>query len=91
MLGVWTLLGHSDIHAMNAYKTLLAGALNAAAVVIFIVAGTVAWAQTLIMLFAAVAGGYVGAHAARRMNPAHVRRLISIISIGVTIAFFARR
>jgi uncharacterized protein len=91
MLGVWTLLGHSDIHAMNANKTLLAGALNTAAVVLFIAAGKVAWYQTSIMLFAAVAGGYVGAHTARRMNPVHVRYVISAISVAVTIAFFARR
>ena len=45
LLGVWTLLGHTDIHALNAYKTLLAGALNGAAVVLFILTGTcrVAW------------------------------------------------
>jgi uncharacterized membrane protein YfcA len=91
MLGVWTLLGHTDIHAMNAYKTLLAGALNAAAVVIFIIAGTVAWPQTIVMVLAAIGGGYVGAHTARRMNPAHVRHVISAISVGVTIAFFLRR
>jgi uncharacterized membrane protein YfcA len=38
-----------------------------------------------------VIGGYVGAHTARRMNPAHVRNVISVISVVVTIAFFARR
>jgi uncharacterized protein len=91
MLGVWSLLGHDDIHALNAYKTLLAGALNSAAVIVFIVAGTVAWYSSSIMLVGAVIGGFVGAHTARRMNPAHVRHVISVISIAVTIAFFVRR
>jgi uncharacterized protein len=91
MLGVWTLLGHTDIHAMNAYKTLLAGALNAAAVTLFIMAGKVAWAPTSIMVIAAIIGGYVGAHTARRMNPDRVRIVISVISIAVTVAFFIRR
>jgi uncharacterized membrane protein YfcA len=91
LLGVWTLLGHTDIHALNAYKTLLAGALNGAAVVLFVVTGTVAWHGTLLMLVGSVLGGYVGAHTARRMNPAHVRNVISVISVAVTIAFFARR
>ena len=90
LLGVWTLLGHTDIHALNAYKTLLAGALNGAAVVLFILTGTVAWHGTLIMLVGSIIGGYAGAHTARRMNPAHVRHVISLISIAVTIAFFAR-
>jgi uncharacterized membrane protein YfcA len=91
LLGVWTLLGHTDIHALNAYKTLLAGALNGAAVVLFILTGTVAWHGTLVMLVGSVIGGYFGAHTARRMNPARVRNVISVISVVVTIAFFARR
>jgi uncharacterized protein len=90
LLGVWTLLGHTDIHALNAYKTLLAGALNGAAVVLFVLTGTVAWHGTLLMLVGAITGGYVGAHTARRMNPDHVRKVISLISVAVTIAFFAR-
>jgi uncharacterized membrane protein YfcA len=91
LLGVWTLLGHTDIHALNAYKTSLAGALNGAAVILFILTGTVAWHGTLVMLVGSVIGGYIGAHTARRMNPAHVRNVISVISVVVTIAFFARR
>ena len=90
MLGVWTMLGHTDIHAMNAYRTFLVGALNAAAVVLFIIAHKVAWPQTAVMLVAAVIGGYVGAHTAQRMNPSHVRIAISLTGIVVTIAFFAR-
>jgi len=43
------------------------------------------------MLVGSVLGGYVGAHTARRMNPDHVRKVISVISVAVTIAFFARR
>jgi hypothetical protein len=91
MLGVWTLIGHTDIHALNAYKTLLAGALNGAAVVVFVVTGTVSWYHTSIMMVGSVIGGYVGARTARRMNPDHVRNVISVISIAVTIAFFMRR
>ena len=91
LLGVWTLLGHTDIHALNAYKTLLAGGLNGAAIVLFVLTGTVAWHGTLFMLVGAVSGGYVGAHTARRMNPDHVRKVVSVISVAVTIAFFARR
>jgi uncharacterized membrane protein YfcA len=43
------------------------------------------------MLVGAIIGGYVGAHTASRMNPRHVRNIISVISVAVTIAFFARR
>jgi uncharacterized membrane protein YfcA len=42
------------------------------------------------MLVAAVAGGYLGARVARRMNPSVVRAIVVIISVTVTIAFFLR-
>src|SRR3989442_2279621 len=45
MLAVWSLAGLRDIHAMNAGRTLLGGVMNAAAVVLFIIARKESWAQ----------------------------------------------
>jgi uncharacterized membrane protein YfcA len=90
MLAVWSLAGLRDIHAMNAGRTLLGGIMNAAAIVCFIIAGKVWWTQTSMMLAAAVAGGYVGARLARRVNPSVVRAAIIVVSLLVTIAFFRR-
>jgi uncharacterized membrane protein YfcA len=90
MLAVWSLAGMRDIHAMNGGRTLLGGVMNAAAVVCFIIAGKIWWLQTSMMLVAAVAGGYVGARFAKRMNPAWIRGLIIVISIAVTAVFFLR-
>jgi uncharacterized membrane protein YfcA len=90
MLAVWAAFGMTDIHAMNANKTILAGILNGIAAVLFIVAGKVWWPQTLIMLVAAVAGGYVGAHGARRTPPQYVRAAVLAISVCITVAFFYR-
>ena len=42
------------------------------------------------MLAAAVAGGYIGARLARRVNPSVVRAAIIVVSLMVTIAFFRR-
>lgn len=91
MLAVWSLLGLTDVKAMNPNRTLLGGAMNAAAVVCFIIAGKIWWHQTLIMLVAAVAGGYAGARIGRRMNPRHIRVVATVISVVITIAFFRRR
>ncbi|MEO6326180.1 MAG: sulfite exporter TauE/SafE family protein [Thermoanaerobaculia bacterium] len=91
MLAVLSLYGLTDIHAMNAGKTLLVGAMNAVAVVCFVIAGKVWWAQTLVMLVAAVAGGYAGARVAQRVDPRILRAAITLISIGMTVAFFLRR
>lgn len=90
MLSLWSVFGLTNITSMNAKKTLLAGAMNCAAVVCFIVAGKIWWTQTSLMLAGAVLGGYLGARVARHMNPAYVRIVIIIISIVITIAFFAR-
>ena len=61
-LAVWSLLGMTDIRAMNATKTLVVGATNGIAVVCFILAGKIWWAQTVVMLGASIVGGYGGAH-----------------------------
>jgi uncharacterized membrane protein YfcA len=90
MLAVWTLAGIRNIHAMNSGRTLLGGVMNAAAVVCFIIAGKIWWVQGSIMLVAAVAGGYVGARVARKVNPAVVRGIIIVVSVIVTAAFFLR-
>ena len=90
MLAVWSLAGLRDIHAMNAGRTLLGGVMNAAAVVLFIIARKVSWAQAWVMLIAAVIGGYAGARIARRVNPSLIRAGIIILGAFVTIAFFRR-
>jgi uncharacterized membrane protein YfcA len=90
MLAVWSLAGLRDIHSMNGGRTLLGGVMNAAAVVCFIIAGKIWWLQTSMMLVAAVAGGYMGARFAKRINPAWIRGLIITISVAVTAAFFLR-
>ena len=90
MLAVYSLFGQTDLNAMNATKTLLAGFINGIAVVIFVIAGIVWWPQTFAMLIGALVGGYAGARVARRMNQNYVRTAIIVISVGVTIAFFVR-
>jgi uncharacterized protein len=90
MLALLGLTGLGSIHAMNATKSVLTGTMNAIAALCFVIAGKVWWVQTLVMLAAAVTGGYVGAAVARRMNPLHVRIVILLISFMVTFAFFWR-
>jgi hypothetical protein len=88
MMAVWSLFGTVDLLAMNAAKSLLVGATNAVAVVIFIAVGTVWWPQALVMLVAAVIGGYGGARFARRVDQNKLRIYISIMNSCITAAFF---
>lgn len=90
MLALFSLYGLDDIHSMNALKTLLAGLLNAVAVVCFVVAGQVAWPPALMMLVSSVLGGYAGARIAQKMNPNHVRWAVIAIGLFMTGVFFTR-
>jgi uncharacterized membrane protein YfcA len=90
MLAAWSLFGLKDIHVMNANRTLLGGAMNGVAVVLFVIARKIWWPQTLVMLVAAVIGGYAGARFAKRVNPRYIRNAVTVIGIAVTIAFFLR-
>ena len=91
MLSAWALFGLTDLKAMNATKTVLSGLLNGVAVVLFIAAGKVWWPQTLVMLVGSVAGGYLGAHYARRVDQRFIRAAIIAISVAMTVVFFVRR
>jgi uncharacterized membrane protein YfcA len=89
-LAVWSLLGMTDIRAMNASKTLVVGATNAVAVACFVVASKVWWPQTSVMLVAAILGGYGGARFARRVPPQRLRLGISAFNFVITAVFFWR-
>ena len=91
MLAMFGLFGLDDIHRMNAMKTLLSGTLNAAAVVCFIIAGKVWWAETAIMFVGAILGGLTGPAVAKRMQQSHLRLVIIAIGVAMTVAFAARR
>jgi hypothetical protein len=65
-------------------------AANGAAVVWFIAAGAVRWPETLAMLAASVAGGYLGARVTRWLPAAMVRGCIVVLTATVTVAFFFR-
>src|ERR1700688_2409231 len=83
---LWMLaaLGMRDIHAMGAIRTLLAAAVNAAAVVTFILAGAVLWRQCGVMVTGALTGGWFGAHYAQKADPRKVRALV--ITVGLVLS-----
>ena len=90
MLAALSLSGMTNIHEMNAFKTLLGSVINGVAVVAFIVAGVVHWPQGLTMMAGAVLGGYFGAHWAQRVDPKLVRALVIVTGAAMTAYFFLR-
>lgn len=90
MLAVWSLFGGGDLRSMNAARITMVTIANGAAVLCFVAAGRVAWAETLVMLVTGIAGAYGGARLARSANPEVLRRIIIGLCTAMTVAFFWR-
>lgn len=88
ILAAFRLYGFTDIHGMNGIKAILGGSLNAIAALIFISAHQVRWIPALVMMAAAIIGGYVGPAFARRMRPATIRGIVIVVGVLMTAYFF---
>ena len=90
MMAVWSLLSDRTLKSFNAPRTLLVVAANTIAVLIFVAARAVRWPEASVMLATAILGAYGGSLIGRRA-PAGVIRVVTVcLSIGITLAFFAR-
>ena len=87
MLAALTAAGLSVRHA-GATKNMLAGVINVAAVVIFIVQTSIHWRVVLLVAVAAIAGGQVGVYMLRRINETVLRVGITAIGVMLTIGLF---
>jgi uncharacterized membrane protein YfcA len=90
ILALLALLGMENIHAMNGMKTLLVTVVNGVALSIFIFSKVVVWPEALLMLVAAIFGGYGGASVAQKIDPKYVRRLVIIVGFSMSAYFFIR-
>jgi uncharacterized membrane protein YfcA len=90
MLAALSLVGYTNIYQMNALKNLLALFINGIAAGYFVVSGLVVWTDVLLMAAGAIAGGVLGAGAARRVGELAVRRAIVAIGFGMAAALLLR-
>jgi uncharacterized membrane protein YfcA len=88
-LAMLAAIGMTDIHSMNALKSVLGSAINGIAVLVFILRRAIAWPQAVIMIAGAIIGGYFGAHYALRLPQAWVRWFVILVGAGMTAYFFA--
>jgi uncharacterized membrane protein YfcA len=88
MLAMLAALGMTDIHAMNALKSVMAFVINGVAVVMFIVFRAVYWKHGFAMIAGAIVGGYVGAHYAQKVPQAWIRAFVVLVGAGMTAYFF---
>ncbi len=91
MLAVLGFLGLADIHAANGVKNFFGMCINGVAATWFILRGAVDWRAALIMIAGAMAGGYAGAHFARRIGRARARAAVVVIGLLVTAILLWRQ
>lgn len=89
MLAALTAAGLAVRNA-GATKNLLAGVINAAAVVLFIWATKVDWMIVAYVAVAAIAGGQLGVFMLRRINEVVLRVVITAIGVALTVGLFIR-
>ena len=91
MLSALAYMGLRNVHEMNSVKTLLGGAINAMAAVLFIANGKVEWRYAIPMAAAAAIGGYAGARLALRVESKVVRWVVTAMGFGLAVYYFAKR
>jgi uncharacterized membrane protein YfcA len=91
MLASLGFIGLTDIHEMNALKTVLGALINLVAAIYFICAGLISWPKAGVMTVGAVAGYYVGAHYAQQIPQRRVRQIITAIGFTISAVLFYRQ
>ena len=86
-LAMLAAVGMTDIHAMNALKSLMGFVINGVAVVTFVLARAVYWRHGVIMIVGSIAGGYLGAHYAMKMPKMWIRWFVVAVGTGMTVYF----
>ncbi len=76
-----------ELRKANAAKNILGVLANAAAIVVFIFQNVISWPQTLVMLLACVAGGFVGAKALAIVPAATMRKVIVAVGSAMTVIY----
>lgn len=90
MLAVWTLFTRMELRSLTPLRVLMVAAANGVAVICFALTGSIRWYETVVVMAGGIAGGYLGAHAGKRLPAPVVRALILAITIVTTGAFFLR-
>jgi len=91
MLASLGYLGLTDIHEMNALKTVLSVMINQVAAIYFIFAGLIDWPKALVMTAGALAGYFLGAHYSQRIPQRRVRQIITAVGFTISAVMFYKQ
>ena len=82
--------GLADLRKSVALKNLVITVMTTVSVATFIIAGAVAWRETLVMMIGALPGGYLGARLAQRLDPIKLRLFIIAVGAALTAYYFVK-
>jgi uncharacterized membrane protein YfcA len=85
MIVLFLIAAHFDVQQSAALRFYCSFGINGFAVAIFALRGIIAWQLSIPMAIAAIAGGYWGAHAVKRMSVAAARRAVMAYAWATTI------
>ncbi|ODA66160.1 hypothetical protein A7A08_03013 [Methyloligella halotolerans] len=90
LLALFALWGMTEINVMNSLKNVLSIAISIISLLTFAAAGLVAWPEGLLMMVAAIAGGYCGAPLSRALPTQVIRAIVIVTGTTMSLIFFAR-
>jgi len=88
MLASLGYIGLTNIHEMNALKSILGSLINLVAAVCFIFAGLIHWPKAGAMTMGALIGYFLGAHFSQQIPQQRVRQLITTIGFVLSALTF---
>jgi uncharacterized membrane protein YfcA len=89
MLAALTIAGLA-VRQAGATKNVLAGIMNASAVLVFVFTTRLDWEKVAIIAVGAIGGGFLGGLMLKRVNETVLRVLVIVIGIVLTIGLFLR-
>ncbi len=88
ILSYLAVVGYADIHTMNGIKLLVSSFVSICAVFVFIADDKIAWFEGTLVLVGSLAGGYLSARLAKKLDQSHVRNFVIVLSTVITAYFF---
>lgn len=90
MLGILGLFLPDHLNRLNALRSVLVLVVNSVALAVFSLFGPVAWGAVAVMCPASLAGGWLGASVARRLDPAVLRWAVVTVASSVAAVLLFR-
>jgi uncharacterized membrane protein YfcA len=90
MMATWVLISDLPVQRLAPARTLLLACANAAACLLFVALGLIAWGRAAPLAVGGVVGGVIGARLGLRLPAVWVRRVTLAITYATTAMFFWR-